>query len=208
MIDLSTASKQLKNSLIQDGEWYTLLTFTNRDGSITIRVVNNPDDLTFGSDIFTAFPIKPDTITESNKGELPSLNLVLSNIDRVIEGYIEQDIDLGSGWAVHVDLVHNTALASGISEMTYDFITIGATAGTKIATFTCGIRNPLRQLFPRLRFLPNACQNTFKQGGCNYIGTDTTCEKTLTACRAKFTGASKIPFLGFPGLPTNQGIYL
>lgn len=207
MIALSTASKQLKNSLIQEGVWYTLLTFTNRDGSITIRVVNNPDDITFGSNVFTAFPFKIATVTESNKGELPSINITLSNVNRVIEGYIEQDPDLGSGWAVHIDIVHESALTSGIAEISYDFITTGASADTKSAVFSCGLRNPLRQQFPRLRMLPDACQNTFKSGGCNYTGADTSCAKTLTACKSKFAGASKIPFLSFPGIP-NQGIYL
>jgi len=207
MITLSDASKQLKNSLIQDGVWYILLTLTNRDASVVVHIVNNPDDLTFNGNTFTAFPFNIDTVTESNKGELPSINLTLSNIDRVIEGYIEQDADLGSGWDVHIDIVHETALNSGLAEITYDFITIGASADAKTAVFSCGLRNPLRQQFPRLRMLPNACQNTFKSGGCNYIGTDTSCDKTLSACRAKFVGASKIPFLGFPGIP-GQDIYL
>jgi len=207
MITLSDVSKQLKNSLIQEGVWYTLLTLTNKDKSIIIRIINNPDDITFGSETFTAFPFKIDSVTESNKGELPSINLTLSNVDRVIEGYIEQDPNLGSGWGVHIDIVHESALASGTAEITYDFITIGATADATSAVFSCGLRNPLREQFPRVRMLPNACQNTFKSGGCNYTGTDTSCDKTLSDCRAKFSGASKIPFLGFPGIP-GQDIYL
>jgi len=207
MITLSEASKQLKNSLIQDGVWYILLTFINRDDTITIRIVNNPDDVTFGDNTFTAFPFKIDTITESQKGELPSIKLTLSNVDRVIEGYIEQDPDLGSGWSVHIDIVHESALTSGTAEIAYDFVTTSVTADAKSAVFVCGLRNPLREQFPRVRMLPNSCQNTFKKGGCTYAGADTECTKTLSACRAKFPNASKIPFLGFPGIP-GQDIYL
>ena len=207
MITLSDVSKQLKNSLIQDGVWYILVTFVNRAKSITIRIVNNPDDIVFGGNTFTAFPFKIDMITESQKGQLPSINITLSNVDRVIEGYIEQDPDLGSGWSVHIDIVHESALASGIAEITYDFLTIRTSADAKSAVFVCGLSNPLREQFPRLRFLPNACQNTFKSGGCSYTGADTSCLKTLSACKAKFAGASTLPFLGFPGIP-GQSIYL
>ena len=207
MITLSEASKQLKNSLIQEGIWYILLTFINRNETITIRIVNNPDDIVFGGNTFTAFPFKIDTITESQKGELPSIKLTLSNVDRVIEGYIEQDPDLGSGWSVHIDIVHESALTNSTAEITYDFVTTSVTSDAKSAVFTCGLRNPLREQFPRVRMLPNACQNTFKKGGCTYAGADTECAKTLSACRQKFPNASKIPFLGFPGIP-GQDIYL
>jgi len=207
MLTLSAAAKQLKNSLIDAGVWLSLITFTNKNASVVIRVVNNTEDIVFAGNTYTAFPIQVAEITESNKGELPTISISLSNVSRAVEGYIEQDPDLGSGWSVHVDIVHTSSVASGVAEVTYDFVTVSVTADTSLVTFSCGLKNPIRQQFPRLRFLPNSCQNTFKQGACTYSGTAPTCVKTLKACRAKFVGQSKIPFLGFPGIP-GESIYV
>lgn len=206
MISLSNATKNIKNSLFDSGSWLVLLTLTNKDETITIRICSNTEDVLFGSNTFTSFPFQLEEVTESNKGELPTVNLVLSNVERIVQAYIEQDADLGSGWTVHIDIVHNTAIDSGVSEISYDFVTMNATADVNYVTFSCGIRNPLRQQFPRLKMLPNSCQNTFKKGGCTYSGNDETCMKTLSDCRAKFYGQSKIPYLGFAGIPTT-GIY-
>ncbi|NOX15956.1 MAG: hypothetical protein GXP61_08030 [Epsilonproteobacteria bacterium] len=203
MIPLSISNKELKNALFDSGEWLVLLTFTNKNASVMIRVINNPEDVVFGGETFKAFPFQIDTITESNKGELPKINITLSNVDRIVQAYVEQDPDLGSGWNVHVDIVHNTALANAIAEIQYDFITMGATANESSVVFSCSMQNPLRYQFPRIRMLPNSCQHRFRHGGCDYKGADTSCTKTIQACRQKFYGASTIPFLAFPGIPTN-----
>ena len=202
MIPLSISNIELKNTLFDSGEWLVLLTFKNKDESIVIRVVNNPDDVVFGGETFQAFPFKIDEISESNKGELPKINITLSNVDRLVQAFIENDPDLGSGWSVHIDIVHSSALESGVSEISYDFITMGASATETSAVFSCTMPNPLRYQFPRIRMLPNACQHTFKKSGCIYNGPDESCKKTIQDCRLKFAGAKAIPFLGFPGIST------
>ena len=206
MIPLSEATKKLKNQLYDSGVWLSLLTLISKDGSVVINIVNNTEDVVFGSTTFTRFPCKLAEVKESNKGELPTVSLTLSNVDRAVQAYVEQDPDLGSGWSVHIDIVHTTALASGVAEVAYDFVSMGAVADEKSVVFSCGIKNPLRQQFPRVKMFSNACQNTFKKGACTYSGSDTSCMKTLQACRDKFAGQSKIPFFGFPGIPTT-GLY-
>lgn len=208
MIPLLDTTIEEKNALFSDQTWLYLLTLKNTDESIVIRIVNNPDAITFQGEEFTPFPFMLEEVTESNKGELPSVNLVMSNVDRIVQGYIENDSpNYGTGWSAHIDISYKSAIDTDIAEISYDFTTMNVSATESKVTFMCGIRNPIREQFPRLRMLTNSCQNTFKRGGCIYSGNDETCTKTLNACRQKFPNATKIPFLGFIGTPTNA-IYI
>ena len=204
MIELSQAAKQVKNALFDTGSYIVLLTLTNKDESVTIRMCSNTENVTYKTNEYTAFPFSIDEISESNKGELPSVAINISNVDRIVQAYIDQDPDLGSGWSVQIDISHTSNIDE--PEITYNFVTNGVSADEKVVVLSCEIRNPIRTQFPRARMLPNACQHTFKKGGCSYDGRDTQCMKTLTACRAKFRGQSKIPFLGFVGIPIS-GVY-
>lgn len=204
MIELSQAAKQVKNALFDTGVYVVFLTLTNRNKSVSIKICSNTENLTCKGEEFVAFPFSIDEITESNKGELPSISINISNVERIVQAYIDQDPDLGSGWGVQIDISHTSNLDE--PEISYNFITNGVSCNEKTVSISCEIRNPIRAQFPRVRMLPNACQHTFKKGGCSYTGRDTQCMKTLTACRNKFTGQSKIPFLGFPGIPIS-GIY-
>ncbi len=203
MIPLSTATKQIKNALYDTGAWLLLLTLKSKDESVTLRICSNTDNVTFENQEFIAFPFSIDEITESNKGELPSISITMSNVQRLVQAYVEQDESLGSGWSVHIDIVHTSTL---LREIYYDFVTTNVTADESHVVFQCGMQNPLRYQFPRVRMLPNSCQHSFKKGGCTYSGSDLTCSKTFKDCRAKFNGATKIPILAFPGIPT-MGIY-
>ena len=224
MIPLSTATKQIKNALADGGAWIVLLMLTDRHNTTTLRLCSNIDDVVFQGHTYTAFPFEIEEVTESNKGELPTVDIVLSNVDRLVQAYVEQDEDYGSGWHAHIDIVHTSAIDQGIQEVYYDFVTMNATADVDKVVFTCGLRNPIRLQFPRVKMMPNGCQNTFKKGACNYTGNDATCRKTLEACREKFPykietvyttvngvptavqRRSTLPFFGFPGIPT-IGIY-
>lgn len=204
MIPLSQAAKQVKNALFDTGVYIVFLTLSNKSKTVTLRICSNTDNLTFKGEEYTAFPFSIDEINESNKGELPSISINISNVERIVQAYIDQDPDLGSGWSVQIDISHNSNLDE--PEITYNFVTNGVSCDEQTVSISCEIRNPIRSQFPRVRMLPNACQHTFTKGGCNYTGSDTQCLKTLTACRNKFRGATKIPFLGFPGIPIS-GIY-
>ena len=206
MIELSDANKELKNSLFDDSVWLSLITLTNRDESVVIRIVNNTEDIVYHNKTFTKFPCKIGEVTESNKGELQTISIVISNVDKLVQSYVEADEYVGTGWKVHIDIIHSSDVATGTAEITYNFLTMNVSASDETVTLLCGIKNPIRALFPRIRMLSNACQNTFKRGGCTYIGADETCSKRLQDCRQKFPDATKIPFFGFPGIPTT-GIY-
>jgi len=68
------------------------------------------------------------------------------------------------------------------------------------ATFVLGASNPFRRRFPAHRMMKNHCRHRFKDVLCKYVGATTTCDKTLTACRAMNGGSNSVNFGGFPGI--------
>ncbi len=201
MIALSSSAILEKNYIFSTKVWLTLLTLTNRSKTISYQICNNNVDVTHESNLYYAFQFQVDNIDESSQGEIPTINITLSNANRIIGGYIDQDDDLGSGWSVHVDLV--LANTNGVEECVrkFDYVSTTAVISEETVVLSCGLRNPIRASFPRLRMLPNTCPHRFKGVVCRYTGEDTSCLKTIEDCRAKFYGASKIPFGGFPSLP-------
>jgi len=204
MIDISLAAKLAKNSLSDTGSWLVFLDIANKDKSIEFKIVSNTEDITRNSVVYTAFPFELNEMSEATKGNLPTLSLKVSNVGRLIGSYIETDPDFGSGWSVKLEIAHTSNINA--SEIYMEFVSLSSTVDENFVTFTIGMANPIRMQSPRRKFMPNYCQHTFKRLGCTYAGTDTTCDKTIVACRAKFAGSTKIPFLGFPGIPT-RAIY-
>lgn len=202
MLDLSLVAKSVKNSLHDVGSWLVLLSVKNQDDSIVFDIVANTDDVAWNGKTFTAFPFSMQEITESTKGSLPTFTLSVSNVERVIQSYIESDITHGSGWTVDMMVVHSSNLSQTSPEVQFSFTTLSVIADETNVTFTIGMQNPIRQQFPRRKMMTNYCQHTFKQGGCTYAGADESCGKTLANCRAKFVGQKRIPALLFAGIPT------
>lgn len=204
MLDLSTVAKSVKNKLDDGGVWLVLLSVKNKDLTVQFDIVANTDDVTWNGKEFTAFPFSMDEVQESTKGSLPSFQLSVCNVERVVQSYIEGDVSHGSGWDVDLMVVHSSNLANNNPEVIYSFKTLSVTADENNVVFTVGMQNPLRQQFPRRRMMTNFCQNTFKARGCTYAGADTICGKTISDCRLKFPNSDRLPILVFSGIPTGS----
>lgn len=204
MLDLSTVAKSVKNKLDDGGTWLVLLSVKNKDLTIQFDIVANTDDVDWNGKTFTAFPFSMDEVQESTKGSLPSFQLSVCNVERLVQSYVEQDTTHGSGWDVDLMVVHSSNLANNNPEVIYSFKTLSVTADENNVFFTVGMQNPLRQMFPRRRMMTNFCQNTFKVRGCTYTGSDTSCGKTISDCRLKFPSSDRLPILVFSGIPTSS----
>lgn len=204
MLDLSVVAKSVKNKLDDGGTWLVLLSVKNKDSTIMFDIVANTDDVTWNGKTFTAFPFSMDEVNESTKGSLPTFTLSVCNVERVIQSYVENDASHGSGWDVDMMIVHSSNLANNTPEVQYSFKTLTVTADENNVSFSIGMQNPIRQLFPRRRMMTNYCQNTFKMRGCTYAGADTTCGKTIQDCRLKFPNSDRLPILVFSGIPTGS----
>ena len=200
-----------KNSIADTGAWLLLLKLYSPSQNLILRVTNNTADVTWKGDVFAAFPFDVGEFKEGIKGEFPSLQLKVSNVTRVMQGYVEADADFGSGWTVDLDVVYEpdgNTTTDRDSELHLEFETTGVSCDEAWCIFSLGMENPLRRQFPYRKFIPNHCQAIFRKPdtGCPYAGADETCSYTLDDCKAKF-GSGDIPFLGFPGIPTGRGVF-
>lgn len=178
-INLSQPLVEEKNKIEQTSPWLLCLQMVNVAGDLTIRVVNNTEDVTFKGELYQAFPFEIDTIPEATKGSLPTVAIKLSNVDRTIQAYVEQDATFGSGWTVTLFLVHADHLADTspegqVSEIEQTWQSLDVTASAETITINLGMANPMLVQFPSQKFSGGFCQRVFKQHpGCPYTATVT-----------------------------------
>lgn len=108
MVTLDSAALLIKNQLVDTGSWVLLLDLASPDGLTTIHICSNTVDVVKDGITYIAFPFDLDNITENAKGELPTLSLKVSNVNRLVQSYIEQDETLGSNWDVTLQVVHSS----------------------------------------------------------------------------------------------------
>jgi len=106
MLSLSSAAILVKNSLVDTGSWLIFLTLQSPDAATTIRICSNSENISRDGVVYAAFPFDLAEITEASSGSLPLLSLKVSNVNRLVQSYIEQDVNLGSGWNVTLEVVH------------------------------------------------------------------------------------------------------
>jgi len=140
----------------------------------TLRLVEGDPtgtgSLVYGGNTYLASAITRSEITQNIEGELPSLNVAISNVDGQAAGYIEQyDLD---GKAVTITRVLLSTLSSAdalsesykIHEHTYD---------RRQATFRLGTTNLFKRRMPQKQFVRHKCQHIYEQrfqedNGCFY----------------------------------------
>ena len=202
MKNIPLALRQAKNAFGQDSAWLMLLTLTLPAPDNTVfRIVPNNEDVVFGGETYTAFPVQIELPKETNSGEIPSITLQVSNVTRVLQGHLEA-LNGGVGATVQLIIVNVAHLSEDYAELTMDFDVLSATCSAQWVSLKCGASNPLRRRFPGDKYFAGHCNWQFKGAECAYSGGDTTCERNLTACEAKSNTGR---FGGFPGL-ANGGL--
>lgn len=215
-ITLTQALVEAKNKIEQDDVWLVLLDLVSPDTLTEMHLCMNTEDVTIGGQLYQAFPFELDEIAENSSGGIGQFSLRVSNIDRVVQQYVEQDVTFGSGWTVTIS-VHPFSNV-GAPEIQHNFVSLNCTSDINWVVFTIGVENPLKAVFPRQKYSPSLCQRVFKDGiGCPYAGPDTECLKTIAACKEKFPNYATrvngsgdkigLPILIFPGIPS-RAIYV
>lgn len=189
-----------KNILYDDQPWLFLLQVTiPSDPAVTVYLVRNTEDITFQGQLYQKFPFEIDIpMKETSKGELPSITLRVSNVDRMMQGYLELYDGL-IGQSVKLLIVKADRLAEDYSELTLDFLVNACYSDVEWVTFTLGAPNPLVKRFPLYKYFSSVCcwKSQFKGIECKYAGVATTCRGTLDDCRSK---NNSVNFGGFVGL--------
>jgi len=187
-----------KNALA-NGSPFLLLCEIQLTGVVTLRLVKNEANVTWGGQTWAAFPFDIDDMGEAGRGEVPRVSLRVSNVSRAIQSYIEQ-YDGGIDSTVILRVVHADHLVGTETDTVLcrlDFTVTGCTANSKEVVFSLGASNPWFRRVPLGRVRKNFCRWKFKSNECTYSGAETTCDKTLTRCRELNISER---FGGFPGV--------
>ncbi len=199
---LSSIAIEEKNKLATDSVWLVALKITIPGLTDSVRLVRNNENITWQGETWVAFPFEVEEIGDDLKGEVPQVNIKVSNVSRAMDSYIStydtycknngySDID------VVLYVVNSKNLADSTPEAEYEFILKSPATDSRWATFILGASNPFRRRFPQGRILKNNCRFIFKDLRCQYDGAETLCSKTLARCRELSNSEN---FGGFPGV--------
>jgi lambda family phage minor tail protein L len=202
MKDLPEELKVIKNSIRQKDPWLILLEITLNDIPGTLlRLVKNTEDVVIGGETYTAFNFNLEMNKVSNSGELPSLKISVSNIERTLQGYLE-DLDGMIGSSVKIIIVNEAEPNLDYAELEQSWDVVQTTVNQNTVDFQLSLPNLLRVRYPLTRFIANHCSHIYKEIECGYIGSNPACKRTLDDCRAHNNTAR---YGGYPGL-SNNGI--
>lgn len=209
MKELSNDLQKAKNSIEIATPWLNLLEI-EIDGNTPLRVTDNNETVTFGGEDYRPFPFTISAINSDSAGKIPSITLTVSNVNNIIFPYVDRADGL-IDTKVTLTVVNTAYLEEDYAELTLEFSILGATMDEEWASFTLGAPSPMRQRFPKDRYVANSCQWTFNSptvraagtnagAECAYQGSDTGCDKTYGDCKGKGNDAR---YGGFFGLSPN-----
>ena len=173
-----------KNLLSNTHPWYALLDVELTTG-VYIYLVQNTENVTYNGQEYTAFPFSIGVSKQTSKGEISSVQFRVCNINRVMQGYIE-DYDGFIGKSITLRLVNAAHLSEDYAELTVTYEINSCSANAEWVTFDCGAPNPMSKRFPLYRYIGSHCNFVFKSVECGYSGAVTTCDRTLLSCAAKY----------------------
>ena len=206
MIPLSQVVIAEKNKLASDSAYIVLFEIALVGLEEIIRVCLNTESIFWNDFEWIPFPVELDDIDEGSKGEVPSLNLKISNVDRVIQGYMEKGRG-GVGGTVVIRVVNSKHL--DVSDLLFEeeFTITKATVDQMWATFTLGASYPMTARRPLWRHLSNHCPHEYGGPVCGVppgvVAQYPTCNKSLVDCRIR---ANSPRFGGEPAIP--GGMYV
>jgi phage-related protein len=183
--------------------------------SYSIRIARDNVDFKWNNKTWHASDFDIDEILETSKGEIPRLDLRISNINRLMEYYLQQyDYFLKTNLfkPVYATIyVVNSYFQNSYDpdsyELRFKFELKQPKTTDKVATFTLGATSPYTHRFPTCRMFRNQCK--VRKYGDNECGAATseaypTCDRQLASCKLH---NNEIRFGGFPSL-NSQAIKL
>jgi phage-related protein len=181
MLDLQLASILEKNKISNTTAFIVLLEIIIPGIAEHIRVCYNNADIIWNSYTWLAFPFELGEVTE-DRSELPSINLKVSNVNKVVSGYLEQTSG-GAGSTVIIRVVNSANLEATEPDLEETFAVQGVTVDISYATFRLGADTAATLRRPFGIYQGRHCRNKFKDVKCGYNGAATVCDKTLARCK-------------------------
>ena len=188
-----------KNKLAQNSAWLILLDI-DIEGESTIYLVRNNESVPFGNNTYQPFAFELDATKQESKGKIPTVGLSISNVTRIFANLLEVH-NGGVGATVTLRVVNSALLTENYAELTIEYDVIATEVSEEWVSFTLGAPNPLRQRFPKYRYISGHCNWQFNYPAgtgaeCGYTGEDTICTRTLDDCQGKGNSERYGGFLG------------
>lgn len=211
---LSVASAKHKSQIASTKPWHVLLEVTPdpvNHPDVQLLLAREPDDVIYRGKTYIAFSFDFDMIWDKSSGELQKVSLKVSNIQRAVQGYLNQ-YNGGINMALRV-LVVSAEDMNGDPAQVYEFGVTESSADAVWVTLGLGGANPMMRAMLRYLYFSNYCpwiynspalQATADPVGapCGYWGSLATCNHSLTDCevhnnQARFGGYPAIATQGF-----------
>ena len=162
----------------------------------TIYLVNNNEDVTHQSNVYTATGFVFDS-HETADG-IPDVSVYFQDPTQSVMAKCEQ-YSGGVGWKVIFKLVNSGDIEADpeIVEMVY---VIAAKASNYSVEFQLGARNPLSQRFPRGTQWRDKCRWIFKGKECGYVGAAAFCDYTLQGPDGCSVHGNTLRYGALPGI--------
>jgi lambda family phage minor tail protein L len=181
-----------------------LYTIHDYDGaSNNLCLAEYDTNITYDSIVYTKFPIKHDEIPENSQGEIDTFKVVVANVNRTIQAYLE-NYDL-RGKKVTITLVWANQLADADAHIDFIFYIDNYTANQSTVEFILASKYDIIDLtLPRGIYNRNYCRVKFKSAECGYAveGAQTTCDKRKATCKVTMSNIAR--FGGFTSVPTHR----
>lgn len=194
-----TEFKQEKNK--QSNKPINLYTLYDYDGAgNNLCLAEYKTNVTFNGILYTKFPIGLESIAENASGEIDSLKISAGNVNRLMQSYIET-YEL-RGKKMGVKMVWSNLLSDTDNVLECIFYIDSYTFNEKAVTFSCTTKFDVLDIaLPLGRYMRGVCRFGYKSVECGAVSALTTCDKTMTQCRAR----NNITRYGaFPSIPMNR----
>ena len=154
-----------KNQLYSTNPWIALLE-VDVDGSDTWHLAAYPEDVSWNSETWTAFPVYIESFSEAASGRLEGLKLNVANVLQTVSAYVENGSLLGNDVTIYFVNKAHLDITSNVPTYTYRINKITTT--DTVAVFELGHNDLIRLHWPWQRFVRDRCRFKFRGDRCNY----------------------------------------
>jgi lambda family phage minor tail protein L len=178
-----------------------LYTIHSYNGTTDLNLAEYDTDITYNGVTYSRAPIKHDVISENSSAEIDVVKVSISNVNRIVQGYLET-YDL-RGKKVTIKIVWANQLADTDAYIDFIYYIDTYTTTEEVVDFSLSSKfDILDVMLPFGKFSRTICRWKFKSTECGYAGAETTCDKRKTTCDVTMNNVAR--YGGFPSIPTNR----
>lgn len=185
-----------KNKLSSPYPWIPLIHFAFPSPVNDIYLAGNTEDVTYQSQLYTAFNIEVALPDDNINAAVPECQLIAANQSRAFEEMIIQT-NGGVDTQVTITIVNTNNLTEDYTELTWSYYILQVSCNSDSVIMDCSLYSPLDKKFPPDRFYGSTCRYKVFQGVECRSAYGVKCDRSLTHCRTLLNSGN---FGGFPGL--------